>query len=387
MSRPHAGQLRSPVRTAVVGVSTSPICGVRDHATLLSAALTSESCDCSTHWLDRSQVSPRAAYTEIHAWTRALAAELVAEQPDATLLHYSVFSYSFRGLPVFVAPTLSALRDAGAPLVTILHEFIYPWRRDGLHGTAWAVSQRLLLISVMRASAAVVTTTDFQAEWLASRSWLPKRPVAVAPVFSNLPPPAEAARPGHRGAVIGLFGYGYGEATVALVLDALGIVRERDREARLRLLGAPGRSSSAAAVWLAQASNRGLDDALSFSGTIPPAELSDALATCDVLLFVDPLGPNPRKTTLAASLASGRPVVALDGPRRWRKLSDAKAAWIVTPEPEPLAEALATLVAEERQRVLLGARGRSFARESMSAAGSARTVADLLRRVTGMTGT
>ena len=62
------------------------------------------------------------------------------------MLHYSVFSYSYRGLPLFTHPVLAAVRRAKLPLVTLLHEFVYPWRRDGVRGAAWALSQRALLI-------------------------------------------------------------------------------------------------------------------------------------------------------------------------------------------------------------------------------------------------
>jgi glycosyltransferase involved in cell wall biosynthesis len=154
-------------------------------------------------------------------------------------------------------------------------------------------------------------------------------------------------------------------------------------DARVELLGAPGRSSAAGELWLTAARDAGLTRAPSFSGTLAAQQLSDALAACDVLLFVDPLGPNSRKTTLAASLASGRPVVTLDGPRRWRELVDARAAEIVEPRSDALAAALAGLLEDEGRGEMLAARGRAFADQSMSAARAARTIAGLLRDVAG----
>jgi glycosyltransferase involved in cell wall biosynthesis len=373
----------APLHTAALGVSTTAICGVRDHGALLAEALGREGCSCSTHWLDRQGESLGEARAQVGAWTRALPAELAGARADAALLHYSVFSLSYRGLPLFTHPVLAAVRKAGLPLVTILHEFVYPWRRDGLRGTAWALSQRALLIDVMRASDALVTTTDFQAEWLVSRPWLVKRPVAVAPVFSNLPAPA--ARPRGDSAVprIGLFGYAYGEATVAPVVAALRTLQDRGVEAQLQLLGAPGESSTAGEEWLNAARDAGLSRAPSFSGMLAAQQLSDALAACELLLFVDPLGPNSRKTTLAASLASGRPVLAVDGPRCWAELAGAGAAKIVPPQPQALADALAGLLEDARSRELLAARGLAFAERSMGAPRAARTIAALLRDVAG----
>ena len=85
----------------------------------------------------------------------------------------------------------------------------------------------------------------------------------------------------------------------------------------------------------------------SFSGLLAAQELSDALATCELLLFVDPLGPNSRKTTLAASLASGTPVLALDGQRRWGELADACAAELVPRSVDALADALGALLVDD----------------------------------------
>jgi glycosyltransferase involved in cell wall biosynthesis len=377
-----------PPRVASLGISTAEICGVRDHGALLAGALAREGWDCSTLWLEREGETLAQARAQVDAWTRALPGRLAEARADVALLHYSVFAFSFRGVPLFVRPVLAAVRRAGIPLVTLLHEFVYPWGRDGLRGAAWAVSQRALLIAVMRRSDAVVTTTEFQAEWLASRPWLARRIVASAPVFSNLPAPSPAtaegspSAPERAGATIGLFGYGYGPAAAALVAGALRLLQQRGVRAGLQLLGAPGRDSPAGETWLAAAREAGLEQPPDFSGALGAQQLSDALAACNALLFVDPIGPNSRKTTLAASLASGRPVVAVDGPRRFQELADAGAAEIVAPQPPALADALAALLADPARADRLGHRGRAFADQSMSAARAARTIAGLLRDVT-----
>ncbi len=374
---------RPPLRLAVVGMSVRATCGVRDHAGLLADALTHENVAPSLHWLQRGETSPPAARSEIRAWTRQLALELDGSRPDAVLLHYSVFSYSHRGLPLFVHPTLAALHSSRIPLVAMMHELAYPWMYAGWRGNLWALTQRALLIDVMRASGAAIVTADSRARWLASRPWLPKRPVLVAPVFSNLPPP-EAAPPRDRpGQVIGLFGYSYQGAAVSLVLDALRLLHDRGGDVQLRLLGAPGRSSSTGEAWLTAARARELAPALSFSEALPAQALSNALAACDVLLFGDAAGPSSRKGTLAASLASGRPVVALDGRNRWEKLIEAEAASVVQPAPRALADAIDALLADEHRRETLGARGRSFAEREMGVARSAEAVTTLLDDLLG----
>lgn len=362
---------------AVVGASGSRTCGVRDHAGLLAGALEDEGVSCSRHWLTCRPGPLRETRATFAAWDAQLAAELRSAKPDAVLLHYSVFSFAHRGVPLFVHGALAPLQGAGVPLVSFMHEFAYPWGLGGPRGVAWAVTQRAALIDVMRASSGVVVTAPSRAAWLASRPWLPRREIGFAPVFSNLPPPAEGTAPARDGTV-GLFGYAYEGADMGLVLDALRELRERDPGVRLRLLGAPGADTPAARQWLTAARARGVEAALSFSGVLGAQELSDELARCDVLLHPEPSGPTARKGTLAGSLASARPVVALDGPRSWRELVDAQAAAVVAPRAEALAETVGRLLGEPRLADELGARGGEFARRQMGLERSARAVREAL---------
>ncbi|HSZ70325.1 MAG TPA: glycosyltransferase [Solirubrobacteraceae bacterium] len=363
---------------AVVGVSTRPTCGVRDHARLLADELARDGVPCSWHWLSRSERSLREARAEVGAWADALAAELEGAPPRAILWHYSAFAYSHRGVPLFVAPTLGALRSAGVPVIAFMHELVYPWGRGGLRGATWALTQRGVLIEVVRASSAGVVTADFRAQWLASRPWLARRPVAVVPVFSNLPSSRAAPNPDRAAPLLGLFGYSLDPASIVLVADALHVLWGRGVQARLALLGAPGPSSGIAEVWREAATERGIEQALSFSGALPAQQLADALAGCDLLLYADRMGPAARKGTLAAALASGRALVAMEGRRRWPEFLRSDAACVVQRTPAAFAGAIAALLGDARARELLGARGRAFYERTMSVARSAATVRELL---------
>jgi glycosyltransferase involved in cell wall biosynthesis len=362
-------------------VSTKRVCGVRDHARLLAEELDREGVASSMHWLCGRDGSLAEGRSQTRAWTRALASELDPSRVDAILLHYSVFSYSYRGIPLFVHPTIAALRRTGIPLITIMHEIAFPWSTRGPKGNLWAASQRAVLIEVMRASAAVIVTADFRAQWLSTRRWLPARPIAVAPVFSNLPPPATGSRPPHAVPVLGLFGYTLDPASVRLVLDSVRLLRDRGVPVELLLLGAPGRDSAPGALWTSAAEDRGVGDALSFSGTLSPQELSDALAASDMLLYADVTGPASRKGTLAGSLASGRPLIALRGRRSWSQLLDAAAAVVVARTSEALGDAVQGLLADTAAREALGARGRAFAEQTMGVGRTAEVVRGFLRDV------
>jgi glycosyltransferase involved in cell wall biosynthesis len=281
-----------------------------------------------------------------------------------------------------VPALLAALRRARAPLVTVLHEYAYPWRTEGARGLAWALSQRALLLAIMRVSDALVVTIAHRAREFARAPWLARGEVAVVPVFSNLPAASVAASAGRPlDGAVGMFGYAYEKAPEALVTGALRALLDRGIDARIELLGAPGPDSPAGRQWLASARAHGVERALRFSGVLSEQQLADALTTSEVLLFTDPAGPTSRKTTLAASLISGTPLVAIDGPRSWPELVDAHAALIVEPRDHALADALARLLADEALRRELGGRGQAFAEQTMSVARSAQLHARLLRDV------
>jgi glycosyltransferase involved in cell wall biosynthesis len=366
-------------RVGVIGISIDEPCGVRDHAGLLADALAAEGISCSLHWLSRSDGSIGAARAEARKWVEMVTDELERDRPDAILLHYSVFAFSHRGVPVFSGPLLAALRRLRLPLVSFMHEYAYPWRLGGLRGKVWAVTQRAALVNVVRASATVVVSGDTRADWLRGRVWLPHRPTLVAPVFSNLPSATDRS-PAPGEVRLGLFGYGHEGVAATTVLDALRLLHDRGSELELVLLGAPGRASAAGARWAGAAARRGIPGALSFSGRLPAQELSNALAGCDVLLFAENGGPTSRKTTLAASLASGRPVVALDGPNSWPELLRAEATLLVEPDARSLAKALTSLLEDRGARERQGQRGRAFAEREMSLAHSAGIVAGALGR-------
>ncbi len=311
------------------------------------------------------------------AWTRELEAALRDEQPSALVMHYASFAYAHRGIPLFLAPALRAARRCGAPLIALMHELAYPLR-GGPRGYVWAGTQRAALLALMRASSAAVVTTEQRVEWLHSRRWLPSRPVAFAPVYSNLPPPSpEVDVDGLR---LGLFGYAYEGANGGLVLDALARLRS-DLDLRLELLGAPGPGTATAEAWLREAQARGVREAIAFSGRLPAQQLSDELARCAVLLCAASPGPTSRKGTLAGSLASGRPVVAIDGHLTWGELREQDAARVVSADAGALAAELARLLGNPSERDALGLRGRSFHDQRMAATVTARLVSGLVAQL------
>ena len=369
------GAAEPVLRAATVGMSLGATSGMRDHARLLAAELAAQGTPCSLHWLDRGHERGRAARAEVRAWAGALRQALHQQRPDAIVLHYASFAYAQRGLPLLLGSTLAALRAAGPPVIVFAHELAYPWGR-GARGDFWAASQRAALLPLLRASAAVIVTTDQRLDWLHSRRWLPRRPLAMAPVFSNLPPPSPRVTPDPM--LVGLFGYAYEGAATALVLDALAELRRRGQPVVLELLGAPGPDTEIGEAWRSGAREREVADALSFSGRLSAQELSDEIARCAALICAASPGPTSRKGTLAGELASGRPVVALDGPLTWGELREQDAVRVVAPDGAALAAELARLLADPADRDALGARGREFHERRMAVARSAELVGGLI---------
>lgn len=334
-------------------------------------------------WERTSGRQLREELREARRWSSKLKQSVRDLDPQAVLVHYSVFAYSHRGIPLFAIPVFRSLRGGSpdVPILTLLHEYAYPWRSRRWHGIAWAATQRLALWIVVSHSSALIVTTQQRADWISSRRWLPRRRVAVAPVFSNLPPARPRPQATPTEARIGLFGYGHEAVALPTLLDALLTLRQTTPEAKLLLLGAPGADSPSGRHVRVLARQSGLEDALEFTGVLPAQALSDTLADCEVLLFADAEGPTSRKTTLAASLASGRPVVALDGPNTWDALVSERAIALVEPTSLALAETVRKLLADLSAANELGARGRAFADRNMSLHGTSTVVLTALRDV------
>jgi glycosyltransferase involved in cell wall biosynthesis len=357
-------------------------CGVRDHGRLLAEQLEREGIPCSRHWLERTAgTSLRAAMAQARAWAAALPAQIDATGAEAIVVHYSCFASAYRGVPLLAHPLAGALRRSRLPVVAVLHELFYPFGRDGARGVLWASTQRLALLELMRAVDAAIATTEERCELLERTRWLPRRPTAFAPVYSNLPAPSGAPGRGPGGSdrpTIGMFGFHYDGNGGALVLRALDLLDERGRGVQLMLIGSPGPDSRAGQAWSARAREQGVEHNLAFTGLLDPQPLSDMLASVQLLLFADQPGPTSRKGTLAGSLASGTPVLALDGPATWPELRRAEPLRIVPRDAEALAAGIEALLGDAGARTELGARGRAFAQEEMGVARTAATVRELL---------
>jgi glycosyltransferase involved in cell wall biosynthesis len=355
---------------------------VRDHGRHLSEALQGRDVDVTTAWWERRVgTSLQCTSRDARLWVRELRRAAMVVKPSAILVHYSVFAFSYRGLPIFPVQVFGILGQTKTPIVTFLHEYAYPWGSYRWQGVIWAVTQRLVLWFVVARSSALIVTTSERSRWITSRWWLPRRSISVSPVFSNQPSPKNYCESARSGTRIGLFGYAHEWILRETILTALLAMRADGLDVTLRLVGAPGADSPAGRDWIRAAGQRGLERTLEFTGVMPAQNLSDALAACDVLLFAEADGPSSRKTTLAASLASGRPVIALAGTHSWDELVRSDAVAVVQPSAQALAETTMRLLADRAAADALGSRGRAFADRNMSLDRTATVVLSTLRDV------
>jgi glycosyltransferase involved in cell wall biosynthesis len=354
-------------KLAQIGISSTPICGVRDYAGVLKCAFSRSGIEAPLLWyMQDESASATSSLRQAHDWLARVRREIELMRPRAVILHYSVFAFGPRGLPL-LAPAIARELDAtGVPMVSLLHEFVYPFGRRGWRGTAQALSHRAVLPTVVRHSAALVTTTERRASWLTTRRWLPRRPTVPIPVFSNLPDIDTEAVPESAGLSIGVFGFSGPQIDVELVADAVAILREQGRDFELVLIGAPGSQGGAATRWRHAFQKRGCLSMLRFTGVQSQYSLARELARLAVLVFPDRDGPDSRRTTLAAGLALGKTVLALDGPERWERAVSERAFIVAPRHPRAFANELGRLLDDPTRRTSQGVHAAQFYRRLMA---------------------
>ena len=307
-------------RLLVVGASTDPVCGVRDYARVVGDALRKTGAEVEFAWWERDlEWSLRSTRSAQKAWLEQVADRVRCGRPDWIVWHYSVFAWASRGIPLLTSGTARGLGRLGVPILLIAHELVFPFARLGWKGSIWAATQRFGLLWPVRASRAVIVTTQDRLGWLESRRWLPTRPARFLPVCSNLP--TVAARPSD-GDVAGVVGFGTERALAQETMQALARLRTDGIDLHARLIGAPGDVGDQADRWRAAAREVGMDGRLEFTGVVPAQALATFLTEAEVVILPDPGGPSSRRGVVAAALALAKPLVAVDGPERWQELVD-----------------------------------------------------------------
>lgn len=365
------------MRLLVVGTSATAVCGVRDCAATLAPALEAAGAEVETDWWERDSADgPRRTLRTASRWMERVAT--ATAQADAILWHYTCFSYGPRGLPLAVPSVARALGASRTPVVGFLHELAYPWRTRGWRGGVQAATQRLALERVVRRLAGVVVTEDARGDWLAARRWLPGRPTLAVPVHSNVPVVAKEHDRNGAAPTVGIFGFAAETPDIDATVGAIASLRREGLPAELILIGAPGPASPQAQQWRSAAAAAGVRDGLAFTGVLPVEEVSRALARLDVVLLPDRGGPSSRRGTLAAALAHGKAVVAVDGPHRWSAGVRDDAFVVSQPGASELATRIGELLRQPELRRAQGERAREFYERAMAPSVTAPLLLDFI---------
>jgi FkbM family methyltransferase len=371
-----AGRIPAAGAVTLVGAAVARACGVRDQARVHEQAMRAAGGSAKRVWFEIDPGwGPGRQALELARWVRRYRRQVRRTRPGWVIWHYAAGNHGHRGLPVFAPLWAWALPAGGTPVVLFLHELAYPFGRRGWRGAGQAVAQRAALLPMLMRSRGVMVTTEDRAAWLRSRRWLPRRPVAVIPVCSNLPesPPAPAVR--NAVPKVGVFGFRQELSTPQTLVPALGLMKSRGVETELVLAGAPGAGSEQGRSWAAAASAAGIP--VQFTGVLGEEALPAALGAIDVFAFVETDGPNTAKSTLAALLALGKAVVAVDGPRSDERMVR-EGALQLAGGPEEMAAALTRLLSDPDARSSQEGLAAKWYTETISSAAVAARVADFL---------
>jgi len=141
---------------------------------------------------------------------------------------------------------------------------------------------------------------------------------------------------------------------VSLFLDAADAALRKRTDLRLALVG----KSPEIEEVLKRAEAGGYADRIFYCPSIPPDEVADFLAACEVLVSPRLEGHNTPLKVLDY-LRSGRSILATNTPAN-RLVLDETVALITSPDPQSIASAMETLADRPETRKVLGKSGRKF---------------------------
>ncbi len=262
--------------------------------------------------------------------------------------------------------------QSGVPYVVSLHGMLDDWcmLQKRLKKRAYLAMGGRRFLSQART---VVCTAD--AERDQSSKWYPKGRSAIVPYiidttpFLDLPGPAtaresftelfaEADRP-----VVLFLSRLHEKKGLEKLIEAAAILRDRGIDVNVAIAGTgkPGYVQR-----LEQLGRRfGVDDRLFFIGFVGGATKLSLYEAADV--FVLPTSQENWGLVLTESLGCGTPVITTKGTDIWRELEASGGAVIVDASAQATATAVAELVQDKQRAETMGADGRAWVLEALTA--------------------
>ncbi|GIH70476.1 glycosyltransferase family 4 protein [Sphaerimonospora thailandensis] len=244
--------------------------------------------------------------------TLRAAREVRRLRPDVVHVQFAPSAYRFSGLPGLLPPLL----PPSVPLVTTLHEYGW-WAAPGwVPDAVWRPLERARLWDretgrLVPASRAVVVTNREHARQVRLRTG--GRPIEV-PLAPNVADHGRGPGLDGHGDVLAFFGFVHPVKGIRYLLEAVACLRARRPGLRLLVIGGftsqalPEAEARAFRAELdALAERLGVADAVTFTGHLPAAAVSEALHAADVGVLPFTAGVTAKSGALLTMLAHGLP--------------------------------------------------------------------------------
>lgn len=232
----------------------------------------------------------------------------VAESAEVRgiFLQYSPPAFVTSDLPRLLSQ-LSRLRARGVPIVTTVHEYWSPstWSPKR---AIWRWLCKRALSAVAARSSRLVATTPYAASVLADAGITGAKDAAIIPIGTGIPAVPAALQERDQGSppTIAMFGQPgiFDRAVVLAVAQWMAAQSPRPRWIWI------ARSADEMRAWWRDLR---APDVVEIHGGLPPHRVSQLLSEASIGLAVYDDGASTRRSSLAAIVAHGLPVVGLDG--------------------------------------------------------------------------
>lgn len=284
----------------------------------------------------------------------AIVRQISDSRPDVVFLQYAPNAYGRAGIAPGVVRLAGALRARRIRTIVVFHEIVSPLR-TGVRSCIVAPIQRAQARRLAQGATAVVVTTDSRLRTLAR--WTPemKQVMHVVPVGSNIPvvPVSDERRdsvrreylPDGGGVLIGGFGTLHTlERNFEALFEALALVRQSHPSAQLVWLGDVDKTCPTFAQVDTWARDRGVGEAVHWTGKLDPQCLSEHLGSLDVFVTVQKGGASFRHGSLLAAIGHGLPIAAFDGPERDERIVNGVHMVLVEPNARALSSGIESLL-------------------------------------------
>lgn len=239
-------------------------------------------------------------------------AEDAGQDPSGIFLQYSPPAFVTADLPKLLS-LLSRLRARGVPIVTTVHEYWSPATLSPKRAV-WRWLCKRALRAVAARSSRLVATTPYAASFLLDAGIPGAKHAAIVPVGSGIPSFARSASFGGQAPSVG------GQAPLTIAMFGQPAIFDRAVVFAMARWIAE-QSPRPRWIWVARSADEmrgwwrelGAPEVVEFHGGQPAGEVAQLLSEADLAVAVYDDGASTRRSSLAAIMASGLPVVALDG--------------------------------------------------------------------------